>query len=121
MRTAQGGTKLWCPHCREVRVCEAKNPGILGKPVGQRWYREGHTDIQWFRRGRICQTCFHKFFTAELDEEIIDELVQLRDALKNVKSQTEAYLKQATATAGSIDRLSSSLATLRALKIYKEA
>ncbi len=121
MRTAQGGTKLWCPHCRVVRVCEAKNPGTMGKPIGQRWYRQGHADIQWFRRGRICRTCFQSFFTAELDEGAIEELVQLRDALKDVKAKAEAYLKQASAAATSIDQLSSSLSALRALQIYNEA
>lgn len=121
VRIAQGGTKLWCPHCREVRVCEAKNPGAMGKPAGQRWWRTGHYDIQWFRRGRTCQTCRRRFFTAELHEEIIDELVQLRDALKEVKEKAEAYLHQATATSRSIDDLGRSLSALRALEMYKDS
>lgn len=121
MRVTQGGTKLWCPHCQVVRVCGAKNPGTMGRPAGQRWYRNGHYDIRWFRRGRICQNCWQQFFTAELHEEMIEELVELRDALKNIKEKADACLKQAATASNSIDDLKASLSTLRALWTYKSS
>lgn len=120
-RVAQGGTQIWCPECEEVRVCAAVNPSTLGNPSGQRWYKQRHVDIQWFRRGRICQTCGHQFLTAEVNEQFLDELVELRDALREIKSNAEAYVKQSSAAAKSLAKLSQSLSVLRALKIYKNA
>jgi hypothetical protein len=61
------------------------------------------------------------FLTAELTEGFVTELVQLRDALGNIKRNTEMYLKQSSAAAKSLEDLNESLATLRALKLYKYA
>lgn len=120
MRVAQGGTQMYCPHCEHVRVCEAIPTTQLGKPAGQRWYRKGHEDLQWFRRGRRCQTCRKSFITAEVDEDFLDELVELRTALAQIKSNAEDYVKESNAASETLARLSKSLNALRALKIYQD-
>jgi hypothetical protein len=120
MRVTQGGTQIWCPKCQEVSVCKGVNPSTLGKESGQRWYKTKHTDVQWFRRGRVCQTCYHEFLTAEVGEPFLDELCELRDALKELKENAELYVKQSSATSESLAKLTKSLSVLRALKIYKE-
>lgn len=121
-RAPTGGTYMWCPNCKKVRSCKA----VPTKEVkfwlksGQRWYRSGHDDVQWFRRGRRCLTCNHGFLTAEATEERIDELIELRDALRTIKANTEKYVKQSNAAAKSLKKLNESLAALRALKIYEK-
>jgi DNA-directed RNA polymerase alpha subunit len=56
-----------------------------------------------------------------VDEEFLDELVELRNALANIKTNTEEYVRQSTEAAGALERLTKSLGLLRALKIYQDA
>lgn len=120
MKKLQGGTKKWCPKCQAVTVCTAKNPSELGYNSGQRWYKTEHSDIQWFRRALVCQTCFHQWLSAEIPESFLDELVKLRDALHDIKSNAEAYAKEADKASRSLAKLSKSLSSLQALKSYRE-
>ncbi len=120
MRVAQGGTQMNCPYCGEVQICQAVPTTELGKPSGQRWYRKDHQDIRWFRRGRKCTACNKRFITAEVDEEFLNELVELRNALASLKVNAEAYVKESTAASSALDRLTKSLSLLRALKVYQE-
>lgn len=119
MRNTQGGTQIYCPHCKVVTVCKAINPSYFGEGSGQRWSRVDHNDIQWFRRGRVCLDCGAQFLTAELDEEFVTELVELRDALSEIKKNSEAYISESKAAAKSLEKLSNSLDILRALRIYR--
>ncbi len=118
-RNNQGGTKKWCPSCKSIQVCAAVNPSQLGYKSGQLWRKAGHSDIQLFRRGLVCQTCEHKWLTAEVEEGFLDELVELRNALKEIKANEEVYVKEADKASKSLAKLSKSLGVLRALKVYK--
>lgn len=110
---------IYCPKCESIQVCKAINPSNIAAESGQRWSRTDHTDINWFRRGRECLTCEHWFLTAELDEEFVTELVELRDALSEIKMNAEAYSEESAAAAASLEKLTQALSVLRALKIYK--
>src|SRR4051794_19490510 len=112
MRVAQGGTQMYCPFCGEVQVCEAIPTTLLGKPTGQRWHKQGHDDLQWFRRGRRCQACRNSFVTAEVDEDFVDELVELRTALAQIKKNAEAYVKESSAASEALTKLTASLSVL---------
>lgn len=118
---ADGGTQMWCPNCLNIMVCKAINPSHLAGASGQRWARTDHTDVNWFRRGRMCLICYHEFMTAELDEQFVDELVQLRDALGTIKLHAEAYAKQSENAQDSLRNLTESLQVLRALSVYQNA
>ena len=120
-RVAQDGTQMYCPMCETVTVCKAVNPSTFGIPSGQRWHERDHLDIQWFRRGRVCKRCDFKFLTAEVDEQFVDELVELRDALREIKANAEAYAKESEAASATLSQLSRSLSVLRALDVYKDA
>lgn len=120
MRTTQGGTQKWCPECKTVRVCAARNPSSLGYQSGQRWYQAEHTDLQFFRRGLVCQHCHHEWLSAEVPETFLDELVELRNALREIKAHAEQYTKESNKAAKSLSKLGESLSVLRALKIYRE-
>ena len=112
---------MYCHTCGEAQVCEAIPTTVAGKPAGQRWYRKDHRDIQWFRRGRKCTYCSTRFTTAEVSEKFLDELVELRSALANIKANAEEYVKQSNGAAESLSKLTSSLDVLRALEPYVES
>ncbi len=119
MKVTQGGTQKWCPNCQAIEVCAAVNPSQLGATSGQRRYSDDHSDIQWFRRGLVCETCSHEWLSAEVPEDFIDELVELRDALRDIKANAEAYAKESSRASKSLAKLSEALSVLRALELYK--
>lgn len=75
---AKGGTKIYCAECKAIQVCRAISPTEFDEPSAQRVQDERYADLHWFRRGRECLSCGHKFLTGELDEAFIRELVELR-------------------------------------------
>jgi hypothetical protein len=119
MRNTQGGTQKYCPECERITVCRAVSPSTLGYQSGQRFYKTDHTDIQWFRRGLVCNDCGHEWLTAEVQEEFLNELTELRDALQEVKENAENYVAESGKAMKSLEKLSKSLSILRALNIYK--
>lgn len=121
MRSEQGGTQKYCPNCETITVCKAVNPSRMAEVSGQRFYKSDHADIHWFRRGLICQSCEHEFLTAELEESFLEELVELREALKEIKVNAEAYVKESKSAGRSLEKLTGSLQVLRALDIYQKA
>ena len=111
-----------CPKCNDVTTCKAVPTKEVNYFIesGQRWSNRNHTDVRWFRRGRLCLECGHRFLTAEATEALIDELIELRDALAKIKSNTEEYIKRSDNAAKSLKKLNESLAGLRALRIYEK-
>jgi len=75
---AKGGTSMYCPSCKCVRRCEVDTYQSSGP---RNWHKTKHSDVQWFRRSRMCRTCFYQFVTAEVQEDFLTELVSLRDAI----------------------------------------
>lgn len=95
------------------------NPSQLGVESGQRWQRNDHSDIRWFRRGLVCKKCEHEWLSAEVPEDFLDELVELRNALSDIKTNAETYAKESDRASKSLAKLSEALSVLRALKVYK--
>ena len=120
MKSEQGGTRIFCPFCKKFEVCKSVSTTLLGEKSGQRWRRVDHSDIQWFRRGRECLTCSTQFITAEIDEDFLEELVQLRDALGNIKVNARKYIQQANKASATLSKLADSLDVLKALDLYKQ-
>jgi hypothetical protein len=89
----KGGTKIYCPKCRDFSVCRAISPTAFEEPKAQRWHRTDYQDIAWFRRGRECLTCGHRFLSAELDERFIEELVELRERLAKKNTAVVRQIK----------------------------
>ena len=118
---SKGGTQKHCPKCDKIRVCKAVNPSELGKKSNQRWYKTKHTDINWFRRGLVCQTCAHSWLSAEIPESLLTELAELRDALTEIKSNAETYMAESEKASASLGKLNDSLSVLQALKLYEKA
>jgi transcriptional regulator NrdR family protein len=115
-----GGTKMYCPACDTIQVCRAIPTTSLGEASGQRWFSPEHDDLNWFRRGRECLECGETFITAEIRENFLDELMELRKALGKIKLNAEQYMKESAAASESLAKLSESLEVLRALNLYKQ-
>jgi transcriptional regulator NrdR family protein len=118
-KITQGGTKIWCPVCKDVQVCRAIPTSSMGEQSGQLWSRKDHDDVRWFRRARRCLKCEYEFLTAEMDEQFITELVKLRKALGDIKANAEQYLTESKSAEDALSNLTKSLSVLRALQVYK--
>jgi len=80
---AKGGTSIYCPSCQRITKCEVDT--WVSKGI-RNWKNVKHSDVQWFRRRRMCRTCFYSFNTAEVQESFLNELVRLRDAIVSGKT-----------------------------------
>ncbi len=58
--------------------------------------------------------------TAEFSEKYLYELVELRNALAEIKQKAEQFVTKSETATLSLDALTKSIATLRALKIYSD-
>jgi hypothetical protein len=115
-----GGTKMYCPHCKDIAVCSAIPLSNVGESSGQRKYMSKYPDINLFQRARRCNTCSEEFLTAEVDDRFLEELIELRDALKDLKVNAEKYIVESHRASRSLRGLAKSLKVLKALKIYKK-
>jgi hypothetical protein len=53
-------------------------------------------------------------------EDILEELVKLRNALSDIKVNAEKYQRESSAASQTLAKLSKSLSVLRALDMYKQ-
>lgn len=93
MRNKQSGTQKWCPQFESLRVVKSVPPASLGEIPHQRVYKTKYEDLKLFRRGQECQTCWHTWLSAEVHEDFINELVKLRDDLRDIKKNAETHSK----------------------------
>jgi hypothetical protein len=107
---------MWCPHCKGIHPCYSRNPSEVGESGGHRFEMIDADDVQYFRRFRECQNCFNVFETSEVNSHFLDELVELRHALSEIRNNAVAYEADAKAAARGLKKLSKSLSKLRALK-----
>lgn len=124
MKVEKGGTDMWCPGCKSVRTCRAVPAAQVTfdtSDYAQRWYKKNHPDVHWFQRGRECLSCAHEFVTGEADIGFLDELVELRNALAEIKKNAEQYVRESEKASESLTKLSQSLGVLRALRLYEES
>ena len=108
--------KMYCTTCEEITPCRSVNFSEFGLENDRRFYKVDHSDIQWFRRLRVCDDCASDFVTAEVDERFLDELVKLREALKDIMDNAVEYEAHANKAALTLGKLTASLRVLKALK-----
>lgn len=94
MSNYQGGTLKRCPKCKDYRVVRSLPPSCRAPIPSQRVCRPEYEDIHYFRRGQQCQTCWHIWLSAEVPETLIHELIELRNALRDIKKNTEAQSEE---------------------------
>lgn len=110
---ARSATQLYCPHCKAIRSCNVADyhdaKDFAGEPGQQRWYRKDHPDINWFRRVRQCSTCSELFTTVELDEQLLLELVRLRERVGELRSKIDTHNIAAKAASDALNQLSAAI------------
>jgi hypothetical protein len=114
---------MWCPHCKSITSCKGVSPKEVSMwtQSGRRFYKTKHQDIHYFKRGRICLDCQQGFLSAETQESFLTELVELRDALKDVKANVQKYSAEAASASAALSALTKSLDGLKALDIYQKS
>ncbi len=120
-RETTGGTEMWCPNCERLTICKGISPRETNYKLesGRRFVSAVYEDLQWFRRGRRCLDCENEFITSEIREDFVNELVELREALGEIKKNAEKYIKESESASKSLKKLSGSLNVLQALSIYQ--
>ncbi len=113
---------MYCTECDDEATCSAiPVPKVTQNSddyVQSQKYPEYGIPI--FQRGRECQTCGHTWVSAELPLSFVEELIELRDALADLKANAESYARESAEAAKSLSRLSESLRSLRALQMYRD-
>lgn len=107
--------QVWCPKCEAIHPCYSVNPSQVGEAGGRRFFRTDATDVHFFRRFRECTNCAEHFETSEVEARFLDELVELREALADIKANAAAYEADAKRAANTLKKLGKSLAVLKAL------
>ncbi|HMU14443.1 MAG: hypothetical protein JST41_02480 [Bacteroidetes bacterium] len=79
---------------------------------------KSNTDIRFFKRMLLCNKCGNTWLTAEVPEKFINELVELRDALRDIKANAGSYLDGSKKSDASSTELRESHSVLQALKIH---
>jgi hypothetical protein len=77
-----GGTKFWCEHCSQICPFFVASD-LLVQPHNGLYVEEG---IPFRRRRRVCTHCSNEIFTAELHEDYLEELVNLRTKILDTHS-----------------------------------
>ncbi|OUY08774.1 hypothetical protein [Acinetobacter populi] len=117
--SSTGGTKIYCPICKKIKVCKAIPVTYITydtKDYTQQMQIIGHPDIQFFQRGRMCTSCNHEFITAEIEYDFLNELCELRSALRKIKENAREYSTQTEVAQKTLKNLQISLEVLSALE-----
>lgn len=78
-----GGTKIYCPNCKAVQTCRVCHD--LDSWTKGNYRNQTYPDINFFERPRECLKCGDVFVTYEVYSDLILELVNLRNFVKEMK------------------------------------
>lgn len=112
MKVQKNGTDVWCPACQAFTTCAAipaENVDGDTSLRGQRRTMKEYPDLSFFLRGRECRKCLHTFLTAEIDLDILDELMRLRTSVSEATKTAEAASTHGKALVQAVEKLRSSL------------
>lgn len=84
-----GGTQLWCPKCRSIKVCKVLWYDNFSK--GNFTHPE-FPDFHFRTRPRECNSCGHHFYTYEINATAIDELISLWKLMVEIKQSIDDHL-----------------------------
>lgn len=78
-----GGTQMWCATCKRVRVCAAVYATDHAR--GHLLVSTAHGDVNYRVRMRECLSCFSTWETCEIPRTLVEELMELRDVLGDLR------------------------------------
>lgn len=88
------GTTVFCPECKAFQTSRTLPLDSRGYSRARRWYRQDHRDIAWFRRLRRCNACGNDFLTAEVEEQLLEELAALRGTVARAQSKLVRQIRR---------------------------
>jgi len=89
-----GGTRFWCEQCLKIRPFSVAND-LLIQPHNGLYEADG---IPFRRRRKHCKQCGFEIFTAELDENYLDEFLDLRAKLISIQETLDQEVSKIKAT-----------------------
>lgn len=72
---------LWCEACKKETNCQDRSESIKNFKKLDKG-AEPITDIHWLSRARVCTVCGYEFFTVEVDNRVLSELITTRTIIR---------------------------------------
>lgn len=116
-----GGTKLYCPHCRSVEIMSVVNPRDSEANPENIWYEhfkhgagffESDPELWVFHRVRQCKNCSEELDYWEIDEFSLRDLRKLKAKKRIIEelfSEMSGLLSQLNASAKKLKKLQKEL------------
>ncbi len=104
------GTKLFCPNCKDITVCKsvaAVLPGLINSHVS---HDSAGDTFLWLRRNRMCKVCKLVFISAEISEEKLAELLELKKQFATIVRSKAQTIKESILRLGETEPISLELA-----------
>jgi hypothetical protein len=111
MMGKDGGTKIWCPHCKSVQICKVED-SLLSEfdkggnvNCGHFSPDDGQVQEMFFKRNRECFNCSNAFITFEIAEDsdhliidkrsddILEKLMTIEKDLNNLKEMLKHLIQ----------------------------
>jgi hypothetical protein len=89
-----GGTRFWCEQCVKIQPFSVAND-LLIQPHNGLYEADG---IPFRRRRKYCTQCGFEIFTAELDEDYLDEFLDLRKKLISIQETLDEEVSKIKAS-----------------------
>jgi ribosomal protein S27AE len=90
----EGGTRFWCQQCVKIQPFSVAND-LLIQPHNGLYEADG---IPFRRRRKYCTKCGFEIFTAELDEDYLDEFLDLRRKLISIQETLDEEVSKIKAS-----------------------
>jgi len=99
-----GGTQIWCYKCDALTKCKVL---FYNNDSKGNFSSTDFKDLHWRARPRECNRCGAQFTTYEINDDAVEELMELRKLVIEMKSSIEKQIEAPT----SIDKLIKNLAS----------
>ena len=101
----------YCPNCKSITTCKLADyhsaKDFTGD-YGQRWSSTRYPDIKWNRRVRECLVCEQLYTTAEINQDVLWELVRLRIRVEELQETIEVHKAAAKSASDALDQAAKS-------------
>lgn len=89
-----GGTRFWCEQCSQIQPFAVAND-LLVHPHNGLYEADG---IPFRRRRKYCNQCGFEIFTAEIDEDYLDEFLEIRKKLISIQEALDVEVSKIKAS-----------------------
>lgn len=89
----KGGPLLYCSNCKKLTNCTSVRLREANEDNTRQLHYKYHQDIKWYRRARKCGVCQEIFVTAEINEKFLEELISLRQRLRDRRTSVVSSVR----------------------------